>query len=302
MTKTKQSSAVVRLGLVLSALTLAASGSAHALPLPDNSNCSAAGICLKVKNTAAGGVGIAGESTSGLAVVGTSASGTGVYGTTNGSSAAVLGYSVGGHGVYGSTSATSNSVAGVYGLCGSTTGNCRGVKGFVQPSTQGIAVLGDAQNSGTAWAGYFLGDVSAQEYFNFSDARLKKNIKDMRDGTASILKLRPVTYQWKREEAGAEQLGLIAQEVQAVFPNAVREDKETGMLAVNYVAMVPVLIKSVQEQQATIERLEARIAKLEKRDAPMTVSSLTPSHAWLAGVGLLPLALIGTIRRRKIAA
>jgi hypothetical protein len=65
------------------------------------------------------------------------------------------------------------------------------------------------------------------------------------------------------------QLGLIAQEVQKIVPEVVRADGPSQMLSVNYTALVPVMIKAVQEQQKIIEWQEARIDTLERRRAPL---------------------------------
>ena len=64
------------------------------------------------------------------------------------------------------------------------------------------------------------------------------------------------------KKAEAEQIGLIAQELQDVFPEVVVENEE-GDLGVRYTALIPVLIKAFQEQQEEIDDLKDRIEKLE---------------------------------------
>ena len=57
-----------------------------------------------------------------------------------------------------------------------------------------------------------------------SDERLKENIRDSEDGLAIINQLRPVRFDWRQDQTfneGTNQLGFIAQEVEAVFPEAV---------------------------------------------------------------------------------
>lgn len=202
-------------GWLLCALLVAASGQAFALTLPDNSSKSCTDQCLKITNTNTTYNAIWGSASgNGQGVMGGSVGGAGVYGfTTSGSG--LLGNSSTGNGAFAQSGGTSSSVAGVVGWCGSNTSStqCRGVKGFVYPGTSGVAVYGDAGNGAQPWAGYFVGDVSALNYFNNSDARLKTNVKDLTHATESLLKLRPVTYQWKERGAeSAEQMGLIAQE------------------------------------------------------------------------------------------
>ena len=65
---------------------------------------------------------------------------------------------------------------------------------------------------------------------------------------------------------GKQKIGVLAQEIQEVFPELVSED-DNEMLAVNYQGLVPVLINALKEQQNEINRLkdqEKRIERLEK--------------------------------------
>ncbi len=65
---------------------------------------------------------------------------------------------------------------------------------------------------------------------------------------------------------GKQKIGVLAQEIQEVFPELVSED-DNEMLAVNYQALVPVLINALKEQQGEINRLkdqEKRLERLEK--------------------------------------
>lgn len=121
---------------------------------------------------------------------------------------------------------------------------------------------------------------ASQAYFNYnptilSDVNAKTDIKDLPDSKSKLLVLRPVSYKLKpkfkgnekadakiAEQAAKDQLGLIAQEVQEVFPEIVSE-REDGTLGIRYTELIPVLIKAVQEQQAEINDLKARIEKLE---------------------------------------
>lgn len=129
--------------------------------------------------------------------------------------------------------------------------------------------------------------VTAQNYYSVSDARLKTNIKKMNYGLESILKLNPVTYNWKKEQFGKTvvpenqkqvKLGFLAQEVQKVLPELVQSEdwkresetnpdvyvkKQRDFLAVNYVEMVPVLVKAMQEQQEMINELKKEIEALK---------------------------------------
>jgi hypothetical protein len=84
------------------------------------------------------------------------------------------------------------------------------------------------------------------------------------------MKLRGVSFDWKRDEfadrnfTDQHQIGLIAQEVEKVFPELVTKDGQ-GYKAVEYQNLVPVLIEAIKQQQAKIEDLEARLQQLEKK-------------------------------------
>lgn len=88
-----------------------------------------------------------------------------------------------------------------------------------------------------------------------SDARLKKNIAPLAHTLAAIQQLNGYTYNWKDDANPDEQIGLLAQELQKVYPQLVKEN-DKGILAVNYGGMVPVLLAAIKEQQQQIEELK----------------------------------------------
>ena len=90
-----------------------------------------------------------------------------------------------------------------------------------------------------------------------SDMRLKDNIQPLGDTMINILKLDAKTY--TRE--GREEIGLIAQDVQSVYPELVVEDGK-GMLAVNYQALSAILINGIKDQEARIQKLELLVKLL----------------------------------------
>jgi hypothetical protein len=105
-----------------------------------------------------------------------------------------------------------------------------------------------------------------------SDERRKKNITSVNDGLLSNLcKLRVVNYNWKTDsDADEKKIGLIAQEVEQVFPELVmvrydgpNDDQEVKVLKTD--SLVPMLIKAIQEQQAMIDELKAKVAALETK-------------------------------------
>jgi hypothetical protein len=107
---------------------------------------------------------------------------------------------------------------------------------------------------------------------SLSDGRLKENVRNATEGLNVVNALRPVRYDWKAGYGNdrKDQLGFIAQEVEAVFPDAVSEwskaeGDEEPYKTVGPGALIPVLVKAIQEQQAMIKSLEAKVAALEAK-------------------------------------
>jgi hypothetical protein len=88
-----------------------------------------------------------------------------------------------------------------------------------------------------------------------SDERLKKNIEDISYGLTDLMKLRPVLFNWNSETDGIDRsLGFIAQDVEKIIPKLIATDDQ-GMKSLNTIGLVPVLTKSIQEQQIQIQGL-----------------------------------------------
>jgi hypothetical protein len=94
---------------------------------------------------------------------------------------------------------------------------------------------------------------------NPSDENLKENIQSMIGGTSLVNQLNPVSFEWKSGVGGTgTKYGFIAQEVQAVIPDIVSTD-QSGTIGIDTVSLIPFLVKSIKEQQETIEQLRAEI-------------------------------------------
>lgn len=106
------------------------------------------------------------------------------------------------------------------------------------------------------------GNAAAISFIYTSDRNFKKNIKTIDNSLEKILKLRGVTFDWKAD--GKPSVGLIAQEVEKVFPELVTGVE--GSKGVMYGNLVAPLIESVKTQQDQIDTLEARIKTLELKN------------------------------------
>jgi hypothetical protein len=89
---------------------------------------------------------------------------------------------------------------------------------------------------------------------NPSDIRLKENIQDITYGLDEIIQLRPVTYNWKDDKINqGKQFGFIAQEVQEIMPDLVKDGEYLGL---DKEAIFTILVKAIQELKAEIEILK----------------------------------------------
>jgi hypothetical protein len=163
-----------------------------------------------------------------------------------------------------------------------------GVYGHANGGVEAKGIYGKAYGaSSTNWAGYFVGSVYTNGSYQGSDRKLKSDIHSLDHAIQLIKQLKPSTYTYKTAEYAqmelpqGQQYGLIADEVKQVFPSMVKKavqpaeyennDRENGRMiaekvefeAVNYTAMIPVLIAAMQEQQAMIDAQQKKIEELE---------------------------------------
>jgi hypothetical protein len=107
---------------------------------------------------------------------------------------------------------------------------------------------------------------------SISDIRFKENVRDLDNGLASVMALKPRLYDWK-EGKGANiknARGFIAQEFEEVFPDLIDEWRESAPEGEEpYKAirqdLIPVLVKAIQEQQAMIASQSELITTLTER-------------------------------------
>lgn len=101
-----------------------------------------------------------------------------------------------------------------------------------------------------------------------SDARYKTDVQTISGSLRKILKLRGVSYRWKKSGFSGQHfddnlhLGFIAQELEQLFPEIIMTDS-AGYKSVDYGRLTPVLVETIKEQQATIESLTARLERME---------------------------------------
>jgi hypothetical protein len=103
---------------------------------------------------------------------------------------------------------------------------------------------------------HFSGTVNAANFNTTSDATLKTNVETLSGSLDAVKSLRGVSFDWL--DNGGSEIGVIAQEVEAVLPDVVSTNDE-GIKSVKYGNMVAVLIEAIKEQQAQIDELKAQL-------------------------------------------
>jgi hypothetical protein len=112
-----------------------------------------------------------------------------------------------------------------------------------------------------------IGNIIASGTITPSDARYKKNILLIDHPLQKLQQLNGVTYNYRNDEfpdmkfTDVTQVGLIAQDVEKVFPQLVFAD-DKGYKAVDYVKLIPLLIESMKEQQKQIDEQRKMIQQL----------------------------------------
>jgi hypothetical protein len=125
------------------------------------------------------------------------------------------------------------------------------------------------------------GVVRARAFLQYSDMRLKTDISEITDALNIITSLKGKTYKWKRDvespaagqTGGQRVIGLIAQEVQKVLPEVVKET-EDGWLSVNYVEIIPVLVEAFKQHTRDFDSFKGGVES-NIRDMKADMAALT---------------------------
>src|SRR5207244_7420214 len=89
-----------------------------------------------------------------------------------------------------------------------------------------------------------------------SSKRFKHNIESMSDISNSVLKLNPVTFAYNHDVSNAVQFGLIAEEVDEIFPTLVVRDRDGLPLTVRYDVLPILLLNEMKKQQEIINAMQ----------------------------------------------
>jgi hypothetical protein len=105
---------------------------------------------------------------------------------------------------------------------------------------------------------HVAGDAMANHWYTSSDSRLKENITPLTNAIDKVSALRGIYFNLKGESPSKREVGVIAQEVEAMLPEVVSEDAQ-GYKSVDYSKLTPLLIEATKAQQVQIEGQQAQI-------------------------------------------
>ena len=167
------------------------------------------------------------------------------------------------------TTSSSGTVVGSRFINGAETINCA-----VSASTNGGRTSYELYSTGAGAYRFYVGAggtifATSTVITAISDQRLKENVRDIDTGLSSIMALKPRRFDWKESKGQDKKnvAGFIAQEFEDVFPECVSTSKAGAdgieYKNINHETLIPTLVKAIQEQQALITQLTARITALE---------------------------------------
>jgi hypothetical protein len=138
------------------------------------------------------------------------------------------------------------------------------------PSNQGIVYVYSSAANADISGGVAL-ENGATSWASISDIRLKNIVSTFDSALSDVSTLEAFRFTWKNDASAAPQVGLSAQSVQAVLPEAVSsgkpinasEDDDAEYLSVRYTEVIPLLVAALQESKQRIETLEAKVAAFE---------------------------------------
>jgi len=144
---------------------------------------------------------------------------------------------------------TTGSSGSCTGASGSTTGNAATVTNGVY--TTGTQTIGGAKT--------FSSNVTAPDFIATSDERLKDIIEPISGALDKVCAIDGFIYKWNNKAPSKDtvtrQVGVSAQDVQAVLPEIVEEGAD-GFLQLSYDRLIPLLVESIKELRAEVEELK----------------------------------------------
>jgi len=207
-------------------------------------------------NTAIGGKALAASTAGYNTAIGSKTLSSLASGTFN----TVLGYEAGSN--YTSTEEFNICIAN-NGLAGDTFTTRIGTIGG--PGTAACFVAGIANVTIPTGTNVFIDLTTGQLGTATSSRNYKKDIQTLETQTEKMLKLRPVSFVYKEDSKNAKQFGLIAEEVGEIYPELIRYDGDGNIRTIDYMQLIPLLLKQIQDLQLKLHEQEMANQELQIR-------------------------------------
>jgi hypothetical protein len=192
--------------------------------------------------------------------ISTSASSGAITLTNTGVTSAVAGTDISVSGATGAVTINNTATLSTVTGRGATTGSAISITNATASTSKITGALIVTGGVGVSGAMYVGGEVTAYA----SDAALKTNVVAIGDALSKVEAIRGVSYDWN--EAGValglgtdKQIGVIAQEVEAVLPELVVQSAHEGYKTVKYDKLTALLIEAVKDLSAKVKTLEAQL-------------------------------------------
>ena len=205
---------------------------------------------MRITNTGSVGIGVTSNTTIALHVNQGNTTGTVIKASGIGAQIEIQSSTAGDAHLYMRPNATGNNAA-IFKMTAGTNYNWR----WQDDATTPVVFMKLQQSTGTLTV---TGDLVA--YGSPSDKKLKENIKPIESALDKVTKLQGVTFDWKESNSILdikEDIGFIAQDVQKVVPELVRENKN-GMLSMRHQGIAPILLEAIKELKAEIDLLKSK--------------------------------------------
>lgn len=173
------------------------------------------------------------------------------------------------------------AIRGLHVEAHSSPGYSYAVAGYASSSTgQSVGILGSGAGGSVSYAGYFNGNLGYTGILGHaSDEKFKENISDLESSLGRIISLVPKEYNFKKLNGynfpSGRRPGFIAQQFRLVFPELVSDashlivEKDSSKtrsetyLSVDYVSLIPHIVKAIQEQNKVIEEYKKSVVLLQ---------------------------------------